>query len=151
MEDNNYRPCVGIMLFNKEGHVFVGKRFDSWQMPQGGIETGEKLEQAALRELLEETGISRVEILAKSKKWLYYNIPRELALTYHYSGQKQIWFLMKFLGNDKNININYTQNPEFTEWRWESSDNLVDCTVPFKKEVYKLIVNEFKHIIKDNI
>ncbi|OWZ25565.1 RNA pyrophosphohydrolase [Wolbachia endosymbiont of Wuchereria bancrofti] len=156
-QKDKYRPCVGIMLFNKQGHVFTGKRFDSnsyWQMPQGGIDDGEKLEQAALRELLEEVGTDKAKIIAKNKDWIYYNLPEEVIPTCwngRYSGQKQRWFLMKFYGEGKDININYTDHPEFKEWRWQSVDNLVAGAIPFKKEVYKAVIEEFSSQIKVSI
>ncbi|NUX01208.1 RNA pyrophosphohydrolase [Wolbachia endosymbiont of Madathamugadia hiepei] len=156
-QKDKYRPCVSIMLFNKQGHVFVGKRFDSdfyWQMPQGGVDNGEELEQAALRELLEEVGTDKAEIVAKNKDWIYYNLPEEFIPTCwngRYSGQKQRWFLMKFHGEDKDININYTDHPEFKEWRWQSIDGLVANTISFKKEVYETVIEEFSSQIKASI
>jgi len=151
---NEYRPCIGIMLFNRQGHIFTGKRFDSdayWQMPQGGVDDGEELAQAALRELLEEVGTDKVEIIAKSKDWINYDLPKEWipeCWNGKYSGQKQIWFLMKFLGSDENINVNYTDHPEFKEWRWQSIDNIVANAISFKKEVYKIVIKEFSSIIE---
>lgn len=156
-QKDKYRPCVGIMLFNKQGHVFVGKRFDSdfyWQMPQGGVDDGEKPEHAALRELLEEVGTDKAKIVAKNKDWIYYNLPEEFIPTCwngSYSGQKQRWFLMKFYGEDKDININYTDHPEFKEWCWQSVDDLVASAIPFKKEVYKTVIEEFSSQIKASI
>nr|WP_246168494.1 RNA pyrophosphohydrolase [Wolbachia endosymbiont of Ctenocephalides felis wCfeT] len=145
------------MLFNKQGHVFTGKRIDSdnyWQMPQGGIDDGEELEQAALRELLEEVGTTKVDIIAKNQDWVYYDLPEEIipiCWNGKYSGQKQRWFLMKFSGNDEDININYTNHPEFKEWRWQSIDKLVDSAISFKQTVYKKVVEEFSFIIKASI
>ncbi|MGL9718202.1 MAG: RNA pyrophosphohydrolase [Wolbachia sp.] len=156
-QKDKYRPCVGIMLFNKQGHVFVGKRFDSdfyWQMPQGGIDDGEEPEQAALHELLEEVGTDKAEIIAEIKGWIYYNLPEEfipICWNGRYSGQKQRWFLMKFYGEDKDININYTDHPEFKEWCWQSVDDLVASAIPFKKEVYKTVIEEFSSQIKASI
>lgn len=153
-QEKEYRPCVGIMLFNKQGNIFIGKRFDSdsyWQMPQGGVDDGEELEQAALRELLEEVGTDKAEIVSKNKEWIHYNLPEEVIPTCwngRYSGQKQRWFLMKFCGKDKDININYTDHPEFKEWRWQNVDDLVASAIPFKKEVYKKVIEEFSSIIK---
>ncbi|MDN5247762.1 MAG: RNA pyrophosphohydrolase [Wolbachia endosymbiont of Tyrophagus putrescentiae] len=151
---NKYRPCVGIMLFNKKGDIFTGKRFDSntyWQMPQGGIDDGEKLEQAALRELLEEVGTNKIEIIAKSKDWISYDLPEEMVPEHwngQYSGQKQIWFLMKFLGDDQDININYSDHPEFKEWCWQSVNNIIANAIPFKKAVYEAVIDEFYPIIE---
>ncbi|WP_341808624.1 RNA pyrophosphohydrolase [Wolbachia endosymbiont (group E) of Neria commutata] len=152
-----YRPCVGIMLFNKQGHVFIGNRFDSdsyWQMPQGGVDEGEELEQAALRELLEEVGTDKAEIIAKNKDWIYYDLPKEIipmCWNGKYSGQKQRWFLMKFFGEDQNININYTDHPEFKEWRWQKVDDLVANAISFKKQVYRTVIEEFSSLIKASI
>jgi putative (di)nucleoside polyphosphate hydrolase len=145
------------MLFNQQGHVFIGKRFDSdpyWQMPQGGVDDGEELEQVALRELLEEVGTNKVKIIAKNKGWIYYNLPEEFIPTCwngRYSGQKQRWFLMKFYGEDKDINVNYTDHPEFKEWCWQSVDDLVASAIPFKKEVYRTVIEEFSSQIKASI
>ncbi|QOD38362.1 RNA pyrophosphohydrolase [Candidatus Wolbachia massiliensis] len=156
-QKGKYRPCVGIMLFNKQGYIFVGKRFDSdsyWQMPQGGVDDGEELEQAALRELLEEVGTNKVETVAKNKDWIYYNLPEEIIPTCwngQYSGQKQRWFLMKFDGENKDININYTDHPEFKEWRWQNVDNLVTSAIPFKQKVYKMVIEEFSSKIKASV
>ncbi|QMV45722.1 RNA pyrophosphohydrolase [Wolbachia pipientis] len=153
-QKDKYRLCVGIMLFNRQGHVFIGKRFDSdsyWQMPQGGVDDGEELERAALRELLEEVGTNKVKVITKSKDWIYYNLPEEvipICWNGKYSGQKQRWFLMKFCGEDKDIDINYTDHPEFKEWRWQSTDSLVASAISFKKEVYKTVIEEFSSIIK---
>ncbi|WFW29701.1 MAG: RNA pyrophosphohydrolase [Wolbachia endosymbiont of Menacanthus eurysternus] len=153
-EDDKYRPCVGIMLFNKQGRIFVGKRFSNdsyWQMPQGGIDDSEKLKSAALRELLEEVGTNKVEIVTKSRNWIYYNLPRGFIPTYwnrKYFGQKQIWFLMKFCGEDKEININYTNCPEFIEWRWQNINALMTNAIFFRKKVYKIVIEEFYSQIK---
>jgi putative (di)nucleoside polyphosphate hydrolase len=152
-----YRTGVGIMLFNNQGAIFTGKRFKAdlyWQMPQGGVEDNESLERAALRELLEETGTDKVEIITQSKNWLYYNIPREMvpfSWSKVYSGQKQKWFLMKFLGKDHDININYVSDAEFKEWCWQSADNVLLNIISFKKELYTLVIKEFIHIIQDHI
>ena len=138
------------MLFNQQGRIFVGRRFNSWQMPQGGIENGEDPKQAALRELSEEIGTDKVEIIAESQEWLYYDLPKELVSSCwngKYAGQKQKWLLMKFLGSDQDINV-YTDYPEFEEWLWQDIDNLVNNVVSFKKEVYRVIVREFLPIIK---
>ncbi|APR98347.1 RNA pyrophosphohydrolase [Wolbachia endosymbiont of Folsomia candida] len=156
-QKNEYRPCVGIMLFNKQGHIFIGKRFDSesyWQMPQGGVDEGEELEQAALRELLEEIGTNKAEIIAKNKDWIYYDLPEEIiqmCWNGKYSGQKQRWFLMRFCGEDQDINVNYTDHPEFKEWRWQHVDDLVEGAISFKKQVYTAVIEEFSSIIKASI
>ncbi|WCR53235.1 MAG: RNA pyrophosphohydrolase [Wolbachia endosymbiont of Ctenocephalides orientis wCori] len=153
-QKGEYRPCVGIMLLNRKRDVFVGKPFHSdahWQMPQGGIDDGEELEQAALRELMEEVGTNKVETIAKNKDWIYYDLPEGIILQCwngKYSGQKQRWFLMKFYGEDTDINIHYTDHPEFKEWRWQSINNLVESAISFKKQVYKAVIEEFSFAIK---
>jgi putative (di)nucleoside polyphosphate hydrolase len=151
MANAPYRPCVGIMLLNADGHVFVGQRFDSrynaWQMPQGGIDDGEDCAVAALRELGEETGIAphHVAVIAQSANELFYDLPDELMGRMWdgaYRGQRQIWFLMRFLGDESDINI-ATEIPEFAAWRWAAPETLVDLIVPFKKELYAHVIAEF--------
>ena len=152
---NSYRIGVGIILLNEEKKIFVGKRIDfkseAWQMPQGGVNKGEELEVAAYRELYEETGIKRVKIVLKSKKWFQYNIPLPLKKKLwkgKYLGQKQKWFVMKFNGNEKkdiNLNIN---KAEFCNWKWVNLNELESLIVTFKKEMYKKIVKEFEFKIK---
>ncbi|QXK92188.1 RNA pyrophosphohydrolase [Neoehrlichia mikurensis] len=143
-----YRPCVGILLINKERKVFVGQRadysIDSWQMPQGGIHINESYKDAALRELLEETGIKSVHVIYISKRWLYYKIPEALNKTYKkFSGQKQRWVLMKFIGEDSEIDINYSLHPEFKSWSWQNLDYVINNVIYFKKEVYHKVADEF--------
>lgn len=147
--DLKYRPCVGIMLFNDFRQIFVGQRIDSkinaWQMPQGGIDEGEEPKDAALRELFEETSISKVEIIGESKIWRSYDIPENLIPKFwdgQYCGQIQKWFLLRYNGTDEEININ-TENPEFRDWKWLNVNKLSDYVVPFKKELYEEIVSEF--------
>lgn len=150
-----YRPCVGMMLVNMEGKVFVGQRLDNeveaWQMPQGGIDKGETPRDTALRELGEETGIAPdlVNILTQTKEELLYDLPDELIGKIwggKYRGQRQTWFLMRFLGADSDVNIN-TRHPEFRDWRWVSPEELPDLIVPFKKKLYRDILQEFQHLI----
>lgn len=150
-----YRPCVGVMLVNMDGKVFVGQRIDSkveaWQMPQGGIDDGEEERAAALRELGEETGIGRehVEIIAQARDEHFYDLPSELIGKLwggKFRGQRQIWFLARFLGDDSDINI-ATDEPEFSEWRWISPDALPDVIVPFKRKLYRDILQEFRALI----
>ena len=149
-----YRSNVGIMLINDEGHVFVGQRLDNnqnaWQMPQGGIDCDEDPQSAAYRELLEETGIEQenVKFLAKSSKWLLYDLPEDLIPKLwdgKYRGQKQRWFLFKFLGTNRDINI-FTEHPEFSNWKWMPKENLLEEIVPFKKSVYESVLREFERI-----
>lgn len=151
-----YRPCVGIMMVNRDGLVFVGQRIDSkegdaWQMPQGGVDPGEDAEAAALRELGEETGVQpgHIQILARTKDELLYDLPDELIGRLwkgKYRGQRQIWFLARFLGTDADIDI-ATHEPEFHQWRWTGAETLVDLIVPFKKKIYRAVVAEFKDLI----
>ena len=149
-----YRSNVGIMLINDDGHVFVGQRLDNnqnaWQMPQGGIDGDEDPQSAAYRELLEETGIEpeNVKFLATSSKWLLYDLPEDLIPKLwdgKYRGQKQKWFLFKFLGTNKDINIS-TEHPEFSSWKWIPKENLLEEIVPFKKSVYESVLREFERI-----
>lgn len=149
-----YRPCVGMMIVNKEKMVFVAKRSDikseSWQMPQGGINKGEDPEVAVIRELEEEVGTNKVNILQESKDWLYYDLPKRLAAKLwngRYRGQKQKWFLMEFCGDDKDINIE-TEHPEFCEWKWVEPGQIVDIIVPFKKRLYTEVLQEFSEFLK---
>ena len=150
-----YRPNVGLMVLNAQGHVFTGQRLDypsaAWQMPQGGIDEGEDARAAAFRELKEETGISAemVEILAQSTDWISYDFPAELAKKLWkggYRGQKQRWFLMRFAGPDNLIDIE-TEEPEFSEWRWMAPDELLDNIVPFKRGVYQQVLDEFRDFL----
>ncbi|KUP93735.1 RNA pyrophosphohydrolase [Tritonibacter horizontis] len=147
-----YRPNVGVMLLNAAGDVWVGQRKDrhknAWQMPQGGIDKGEDARVAALRELEEETGVTPdlVEIIAESDGWLPYDLPHEVVPHFwggKFRGQEQKWFLLRFLGTDAQINIE-TDDPEFSAWCWQPVAELVDKVVPFKREVYARVVEEFK-------
>lgn len=150
---DKYRPNVGIMLLNQDGLVWVGARRDYtteyWQMPQGGVDTGEDLESAMWRELHEETGIqkSHCHLLGQTHDWIPYDLPPDLAKKlWHdtYKGQKQIWFAVRLVAPDSVINIE-TQEPEFRAWKWVSVDTLVNTIVPFKRDVYKQVVQELGH------
>lgn len=152
-----YRPCVGVMLVNAAGLVFVGKRIDNkegdaWQMPQGGIDDGEELHPAALRELAEETGVSAdlVTIIAESREEHFYDLPDELLGRLwggKYRGQRQKWLLLRFGGEDVDINLNAHDPAEFLDWRWVEPEQLPELIVPFKKRVYRQVVEEFRDLI----
>lgn len=146
-----YRPCAGVMLLNAEGRVFVGQRMDrfsdAWQMPQGGIEKGEDPRDAALRELEEETGVSRdlVTILAETAGWVPYDLPHDLVPKLwkgRFRGQEQKWFLMRFNGTDDQVNIE-TAHQEFSAWKWMELSEVLDSIVPFKRSVYSAVLDEF--------
>ena len=147
-----YRHGVGMMVFNDEKQIFVGKRIDNqeaWQMPQGGVDKGENVEVAAKRELYEETGIQSIRIIKKSDKEYIYDLPDHLLGKIwkgKYKGQKQTWYLMKFLGPDSEININQ-KHPEFNEWKWVSIDELPNLIVSFKKDLYQAVIAEFTNSI----
>ena len=147
-----YRPCAGVMLLNPKGLIFAGQRKDNpvsaWQMPQGGIDAGEKPRAAALRELWEETGVTAdlVDFIAKSPDWLTYDLPEELLGRVwggKFRGQRQRWFLFRFLGRDDQIDI-ATEHPEFSEWRWVTADEMLASIVPFKRAVYAEVVGAFR-------
>ena len=147
------RTGVGIIVLNSENKVFVGKRrdnpFDKWQMPQGGVDSNEPLLLAMKRELLEETSIKNIKVLKEFDQWIEYELPQDLIGKIwkgKYRGQKQKWFVVKFLGNDNEININ-TKNAEFIEWKWINMNSLPNLIVLFKKHVYKKVLGELKKII----
>ena len=154
-----YRPCVGVLLFNDDGRVFMGRRiglpvrFDErgmWQLPQGGIDEGETPRKAALRELAEEIGVKRVEYLAETPDWLYYDLPEELmgkVWDGKYRGQKQKWFALRHTGSEREINLNVPgHRPEFDLWRWEELERIPELVVPFKRHIYRELVKAFGHL-----
>ena len=148
-----YRVGVGIIVLNKENKIFVAKRIDNpkgfWQMPQGGVDEGEDFLSAAYRELEEETSIKNVELITEIDEITTYELPNHLLGKIwkgKFKGQKQKWFLMRYLGSDNEININ-TSKPEFFEWKWESNENLTNVVVPFKLNVYKKIQQEVNNLI----
>jgi putative (di)nucleoside polyphosphate hydrolase len=153
-----YRPCAGIVVLNRAGLAFIGRRIDgpehvdamhAWQMPQGGIDPGEEPQAAAARELHEETNISSVERLGEVTDWLSYDIPRDiigLAWQGRYRGQTQKWFAVRFVGDESEIDIAHpagAHQAEFSAWRWEPLQNVPDLVVPFKRQVYERVVKEF--------
>ncbi|HZD26891.1 MAG TPA: RNA pyrophosphohydrolase [Alphaproteobacteria bacterium] len=152
-EQRPYRPCVGIMLLNRDGAVFVGRRIDqvaeAWQMPQGGVDPGESPRKAALRELKEEVGTDNAEILAESPDWIPYDLPPALAdRVWHgrYRGQTQKWFAMRFLGHDGEIDLE-THHPEFDAWRWVAPAELPSLAVAFKRDNYRRVLAVFRGLL----
>lgn len=154
--DLPYRPCVGIMTFNGSGHVWVGRRAHRpekemiggwWQMPQGGIDEGEEPADAALRELAEETGMRSVQVLAESRDWHHYDLPSHLVGRIwggRYRGQKQRWFAMRFEGSEREIDLaSPGHEPEFDAWRWAPLHEVLSLIVPFKRDVYTRVIDEF--------
>jgi putative (di)nucleoside polyphosphate hydrolase len=156
-EDLPYRPCAGFMLVNSQGLVFVGQRIDPsahgyWQMPQGGIDPGEDVREAALRELAEETGIAAhlVEVIAPASRSVIYDLPDDLlgkVWQGKYRGQEQHWFLGRFLGEDSDIDLEAHDPPEFNEWRWIEPGLLPELIIPFKRAVYEELLAEFGELI----
>jgi putative (di)nucleoside polyphosphate hydrolase len=165
LQDLPYRPCVGIMLVNGDGLVFLGRRRSesgpehiadgyAWQMPQGGIDPGETPYEAALRELYEETGVRSVSLLAEAPDWYAYDLPSFVAgraWKGRYRGQMQRWFAFRFTGPDAEIDIRRPgggrHRPEFDAWRWERMEGLPDLIIPFKRPVYEKVVAAFAPLI----
>ena len=164
MDTDRYRPCVGIMLLNREGLVFVGRRRHKrsehlirgheWQMPQGGIDDGEDPLAAARRELWEETNVTSVRLLGEAADWYSYDLPGDAArqaFRGRYKGQRQKWFALAFEGEESEIDIETPAgdgHPEFDAWRWERMDRLPELVVPFKRLVYEQVVSVFGHLRK---
>ena len=147
-----YRPCVGVMLLNSLGQVFVARRYDSkdaWQMPQGGIDDGESVREAALRELKEEIGTDKAEILGETAEKLRYDLPDHLlgkVWKGRWRGQEQVWLAARFTGKDSDIDLD-TEHPEFDAWKWVDADALPSLIVPFKRAVYETVLAEFAPLI----
>ena len=153
MAKGPYRKCVGALLFNAEGLVFVGRRRDTeedaWQMPQGGIDGDETPERAVIRELREEIGTAQAEIIAESRGWLSYDLPEEIAehlWSGRCLGQEQKWFALRFTGRDTDIDLGEGADAEFSEWKWVPIDDLPDLIVPFKRPIYEEVVIQFRHL-----
>ena len=161
--DLPYRPCVGVMLINRQGQVFVGRRADRgnepegagqwWQMPQGGLNEGEDPEAAAHRELQEETGVSRARIIGRTRQWYSYDLPTGLlGSAWHgrYRGQTQLWFAARFEGEESEIDLEPApgHEREFDAWKWVPHMQLPDLVVPFKRPVYEAVVQEFERFVR---
>ncbi|MBZ6079203.1 RNA pyrophosphohydrolase [Microvirga puerhi] len=162
--DLPYRACVGVMLLNRQGQVFIGRRRSegggdhvsdgyAWQMPQGGIDPGEEPYQAALRELYEETNVRSVKLLAEAPEWYSYDLPSMVAgraWRGRYRGQTQKWFAFRFEGDESEIEVQHPggghHRPEFDEWRWEEMRLLPELIIPFKRPVYENVVGVFRHL-----
>jgi putative (di)nucleoside polyphosphate hydrolase len=154
-----YRPCVGVMLINRQGLVWIGRRFDKqndegtgrwWQMPQGGIDASEDAQLAAIRELAEETAVRSVEVVAEAPGWYTYDLPPHLigkSWNGRYRGQTQKWFALRFLGEDSEIDLAPPGHKrEFDQWRWAPMDEVLDLIVPFKRPVYEKVIRAFRHL-----
>ena len=152
-----YRPCVGITLLNHAGRIFVGERIDSpgaWQMPQGGIDPGEDVRTAFYREMGEEIGTDKAEILQIMDHPLRYDLPpglRSRLWDGAYRGQEQIWVAARFTGEDADINLNAHTPPEFQRWQWVDPDRVMDLIVPFKQETYREVIKAFKGLMDQSV
>ncbi|MGH1376872.1 MAG: RNA pyrophosphohydrolase [Alphaproteobacteria bacterium] len=147
-----YRPCVGIALFNKTGKVFVGERIDTpgaWQMPQGGVDEGETVQETALRELAEEVGTNNAQILQIAPRKIRYELPDRLIKKLwngKYRGQEQSWVAALYTGNDNDIDLNAFDPPEFSNWQWVDLNQTLDLIVPFKRDIYRDVIEMFRDI-----
>ena len=161
-----YRPCVGIVVLNEQNKVWIGQRIapknseysksdKPWQMPQGGIDKGEDPLEAAKRELWEETGIKTASLIAQTKDWLTYDLPKDLigtGLKGKFCGQKMMWYAFRFEGSETEIAINPPpgqEKAEFSAWRWADMSELPELVIPFKRDVYKAVVSEFIHLTEN--
>ena len=152
-----YRPNVGVVLFNRAGQVWYGRRHATpgpynWQFPQGGVDEGEDLRCAALRELAEETGVgeAHASIIGQTEEPIRYDLPDDLQGKLwggRYRGQEQIWFCARFTGSDADVNLNAHEPPEFCDWKWVDPEDLPDLIVPFKKRVYRSVVDAFRELV----
>ena len=154
LDRDGYRPNVGIILLNKDNEVFWGKRVreHSWQFPQGGIDRGESPEEAMFRELEEEVGLQRehVQLIGRTREWLRYDVPEHWVRREwrgHYRGQKQIWFLLRLVGQDADINLRFSDHPEFDAWRWHDYWVPLESVIEFKREVYRAALNELHGVL----
>ncbi|MCM5570717.1 RNA pyrophosphohydrolase [Burkholderiaceae bacterium FT117] len=157
LDRDGYRPNVGIILINSRNQVFWGKRIreHSWQFPQGGIKRGESPEQAMFRELHEEVGLrpEHVRVIGRTREWLRYDVPQHWVRREwrgHYRGQKQIWFLLRLVGRDTDIDLRASGHPEFDAWRWNDFWIPLDAVIEFKREVYSLALQELSRMLPQN-